>query len=647
MKPGLGALALLGLLALPAGAVLWGSSSPLGVTFRLGPGDSPFLVGFSPEFEIEGGVATHWTGENGTVDLPLEAEGNAVLSYRLARVLPQTAHVEVLLDGEVVDRFSCRGGAFLERSVPLGGRPRTPLSLTFHVESKDSRKLGVKLHWVRLEGAKGARLWLRGLRPETEGTFLVLVFAVLLLASGWHSAAAAALVGPVSVLVSLGLRWDPWLTHRLLTLLPETLLVVGLPSVGLGRLLLARGRVGIRDLRVATLLVALTFLARGAALNHPDFYYPDFMLHARLVQVVREAGVDFLRSPSRYLWARARGVPPEAGGLVRAASGLWMRPFNGAPLGMPYSLAFHLPFALLPLGYDSILTAIRVAGALISTLPLLAAFVFARRAGISAFGVVLMAVVPSYVSKLSVGALPAIFGHAVDMAFLAWLAGRVGELSRPRVFAVGVALVAACDLAYVSAVIHLSLFLALLGLVLALEAPMGARFRALVVPLALGAGGTLVAVALYYRDFLGAVWVLATGWAQPTAGGASPYPPEPFLPLLAFRTLSFFGWGYPLLALAGLALLLGRRRAGLLLPWMLTYVLLLFLRAHVPDVFRWVHDTLFVTPALCLASGVAIAFLFQAGGLKRLLAVGLLVAFGLQGLVLQWLAVSDEFGRVL
>jgi hypothetical protein len=299
---------------------------------------------------------------------------------------------------------------------------------------------------------------------------------------------------------------------------------------------------------------------------------------------------------------------------------------------MPYSLAFHVPFALVPMGYDGILTAIRVAGALLAALTIPSALLVARRGGLPVLGVVLLVFVPSYMAKLSVGALPAMFGHAVDLAFLAWLSGRAGELERPRVLLLGILGVALCDLAYVSALIHLSVFL----LVLAAFQSLHGRRLALG-PVVLAAGGGALAVLLYYRDFLPAVLLLARGVGR---AGSSSYVPEAFVPLLVFRTLSFFGWGYPLLALGGLVLLARKRATGLLLPWAATYLVLLLLRSWIPLVFRWVHDTLFVTPLLCLAAGIALEALWEAKGVRRMLGAGLLVALSLQGLVLGWLAVG-------
>jgi hypothetical protein len=64
------------------------------------------------------------------------------LSYRFARVFPETAVVEVLIGGEVVSRFECRNGLFLERTVSLGERGPTPMTVAFHADSQSDRTSG-------------------------------------------------------------------------------------------------------------------------------------------------------------------------------------------------------------------------------------------------------------------------------------------------------------------------------------------------------------------------------------------------------------------------------------------------------------------------------------------------------------------------
>jgi hypothetical protein len=112
------------------------------------------------------------------------------------------------------------------------------------------------------------------------------------------------------------------------------------------------------------------------------------------------------------------------------------------------------------------------------------------------------------------------------------------------------------------------------------------------------------------------------------------------------RTRDFFDGMYPVLAAAGLVALFRRRRgASLLAAWLLTYVLLLLGRAKVPDVFLHGHETLFVTPLVCLAAGHALATLASYGRAARAAAFVLGGLLALQGFAWQWRALADQLGN--
>jgi hypothetical protein len=70
-------------------------------------------------------------------------------------------------------------------------------------------------------------------------------------------------------------------------------------------------------------------------------------------------------------------------------------------------------------------------------------------------------------------------------------------------------------------------------------------------------------------------------------------------------------------------------------------------RAKVPDVFRYGHETLLVTPLVCLASGEALSVLASRGGWRRLVAAGLLVFLAGQGFLWQWRALDLQLGNAL
>jgi hypothetical protein len=253
-----------------------------------------------------------------------------------------------------------------------------------------------------------------------------------------------------------------------------------------------------------------------------------------------------------------------------------------------------------------------------------------------------MLLVPTYTSRLSFAFLPSLFGHAVDMAFLYWLMSRTERLHERRVWLRGAAWVVACQLAYVSGVINIPVFVAALALVVAVRerhrlgpAPLGA--------LAMGVVGSAVSVALYYRDFL----PMALDVAQRATAGsrASHYPVQSWLAVAIGRTRDFFDGVLPVLAAGGLFLLRRARGAPVLLAWALAYALLLLGRARLPDVFLHGHETLFVTPLVCLAAAQSLAVLGRGAPWRRL-AAGAVVAFlAAQGLHAQWLAVAAQLGN--
>jgi hypothetical protein len=611
----------------PLLAAFIGARGPQRITVNLGPGDGPYVRGFAPHYEIDDKVATHWTTYDAAVAPPLTISGGPVsLSYRYARMFGETAQVEVGFAGRAVDRFEARGGTVLERTVSLGTLVPTPVEVSFKADSHERRDRGLKLDWIRLDVGPTARARLQG-GARWRGVAEVLLLLAILSAAGWAPLASGLMVLPVSLVLTAGLLSNPWLTHRLLTALPETLLVVGIAGVALGRALVARGRAEVETVRTLTALCAAAFLIRIAAVNHPDFYYPDLRTHARLVEVVREAGAHFFVAPSTYIWEH----------------GVWRTGAYGRTYAFPYTPAFHLPFTWVPLAYDTLITALKIGGVVVSLVPLVLVWVMARWLGASTLGAALMVLVPTYTSRLSFAFLPSLFGHAVDMAFLCWLLTRADRLGTLATFARGVAWVVAVQLAYISGVMNANLFLAALAVI---EPPGTARERLRRGAIILGMGllASAISVALYYRDFLGMV-----GDMLPRIGGAegavSRYPVQGFFAVAYSRTRDFFDGVYPILAAAGLFLLRGRTGYRVLLAWLVTYALLLFGRAKVPDVFLHGHETLWITPLVCLASGEALSRLAARDRVARIGAGLLLAVLAIQGLAWQWQAIAEQLGN--
>ena len=625
MRRGAAWAACVAVVALPMAAAWLGARGPRNVTLNLGPGDSPYVAGFAPHYEIDDKVATHWTTYHAEVAVPVVVHGPAALTYRYARMFVQSAQVEVAFAGRTVDRFEARGGLFAERSVDLGVLAGEAFQVRVDADSHERRDRGLKLDWVRLQPGDASRVRLAG-ASRWRGAAAVLTALVILILAGWRPALAAALCAPISIAIALGLSIDPWITHRLLTAAPESLLALGVVGLGVGRFLIVRGHASPASVRTLAALCLAAFALRLAAVNHPDFYYPDLRTHARLVEVVRAAGLDFFRSPSRYIWEH----------------GVWRTEAYGQTYAFPYSPAFHLPFTLFPLSYDVLITVLKIGGAAVSLVPLVLVWAMARRIGASTIGAALMVLIPTYTSRLSFAFLPSLFGHAVDMAFFTWLLWRLERFPSPRVFAAGVAWVTACQLAYVSGVTNISLFV----FMLAVLEPRGAtpeRLRRGALLLAMGLLGSAVSVALYYRDFLGMVADML-----PRIGGAhgavSRYQVQSWFAVAYERTRSFFDGVYPVLAVAGLVLMKDKLGHRLRLAWMATYLLLLLGRAKVPDVFLHGHETLLLTPLVCLAAGETLGRLW-ANPRGRWVAGGLIAFLAGQGLLWQWRALAEQLAN--
>ena len=620
----LAALALL----VPVGLAAWfGGHGPGRVELDLGPGDGPYVEGFTEAYAVLGRESTHWTTYDAAIALPLAVRGGPVtLSYRYARDFPETAEVEVLLGGAPVDRFSARGGEPQTRSVTLATVDERPLRIGILSDSHERRNMGLKLDWVRLEYGASATARLAGftaLRPALVALLVFLTFRLL----GWSSVATLLLSLPVASALTVGLVASPWVTHRFLTGIPLAVTLYALAALSVGALLVRRGVVSRGSRRIVTTLAFSAFLLRAALVSHPDFYHPDLRTHATLVETLREGRLDFFRSPSTYIERHGR----------------WATEAYGETYAFPYSPAFHLPFAVLGLSYDALIVWMKLFAAACSTIPLVLVWVLARAFGLSPWGSALMAIIPTYTSRLSFAFFPSLFGHAFDTALICWLALRWDRLGERRFWLAGALFVAASELAYVSGPLNVGVFLALVFALELARRREEARRRALAV-LVMLAGGSLVAFLAFYRDFLPMVADVLSRMSGGVAGAKSRYEVRGFLDVAYTRTRSFFGALYPALTAVGLVRV-GTRAAAvtLLWGWLLAYFVLLFGRAKVPNLFLHGHETLFLTPLVCLVSGGVLGSLWARGGARRAFAVLVLSVLTVQGLYLQWRSITEQF----
>lgn len=625
------------------GAGLRGARVPE-VVLDLGPGDGPFTEGFSrprPDsfdpYEIENGRATHWTSHEARIRLPLEIEAPAVgVEVRLARHFADRGTLELRLGGPQAARFPI-GSGYREYATTLPRTAAAPLVLELRTDGRDDRGLGVSLDWVRFRLPDGSRLRLAAaarLRPILTVALVGLVLLGGGVALPW--AAAASLL--TALVLSAGLCFDPWLTWRLLRGVPETLLLPILPLLVVGRVVAARAGLDGRVARTASALLVSGFLFRVLAVNQPDFYYPDFRSHAGLVEMTREAGLDLFRAPHDWIFT-PRPHQERGGPLLRATSGLWLKRVGGVDVGLPYSVVPHALLALFPLDYDGCLLVLRLGGAALSAVPAFLCAFLARRLGLSLWTALLTAAAPAAAMELSLGAIPALLGHAADMGVLLLLASpRAGEPGARRTAGLTAA-VAGAQLAYVSSIFVVPALVLGRALFLWPLAPLGRR-RAGRLILAAGLG-SLLALLAYYRDFvpdtLAAVRALAE--VRSATLGADPGEDRALQALLA--------WGFPatlVLALAGIALLIGQERDRAAPPvvrgWALAILALGLLRHLFPGALGFFHWPLAAAPLAALGVGRALAWLHGRGLSGRVATIALAAVIVAHGLFLQVLALA-------
>lgn len=627
----------LGALALSvAAAAAFGGSTRL-LSLNLGPGDTPFVRGFAPGSDVVDKTGWHWTTYEARVDLPFETTGSEVsATLRYARVFGEEAVVEVGIGGADTEPFRARGGE-IRTTTLVAPSVQGPLEVSIRSDSHERRNMGLKMDTLAIEALRGAPFKLRGGAALRPPLVVALLFAgLLILGSSPLVAGASSLVAAIAFAVRAGS--DLFGAWRQTDLAPEML---GIATVALlaGRAWLHR-RVPM-DKGTASVLASAalaTMLWRLALVSHPDFYYPDLLTHTRVVEAIREEGPSFFLHPADALNAQ------------RA----WTKPVMGSLSALPYAVMFHTPFAILAgafdLSADEIETALKAGSSFVSVIPILLAGALAVRLSIPPLAALMLCVIPTYASRLSFALLPALFGHMADMAVLLTIAtvmGRGAVRSGRPVLQVMTALLLG-HLAYTSGVVNEVVFMGVL-VALCLLPDRAARASAAGLTLA-ETGAALGAFLLYYRHFVGDVFSLGgriLGLGAPGASAsASVYPVESFWAVLIERTQSFFGWPY--LSLAILGLWLGGaqiRESKVIRAWGIAYLILILLRARIPDVFRYGHETLFLTPLMALLAGTALVVSYRRQGKWRMGAIIAGAALLTSSLWEQWRSISDQLGN--
>lgn len=600
LAPLLAAGTLAGVAAVPA---LVGIPGPRTLTLNLGPNDAHYLSGFAASYEIDDGVGARWSRHHATLELPFAFEGAAEVALRFERVLLQPARVRLFLGSREIDDFEATAGAIHIRSLPVALTGAAPLRFTLTAQADDGRDRGLRLDWLRVRSVQGSRLWPRANAAWGPVAF-ALALVVLLRWGGFAAWQSLGLAAPW-VLGLLGWIWfDPLpASHVTLKLLLPFALLQALATVVLRRV--SGGRI------VAALLGA-SFLAHGAALFHPRFFYPDVRTHRTVVFTLSEA----------------QGSLPERAAATRETLHQAFRTVGDRGYAFPYSPLFYLPFPVDHQGVDGIEDAMRLAGLVAASLEVVLVFGIARLlfgAGAGLAAAALAACLPVFSSRLLLAMWPTLVGHLLDVLVIA---AAVAYLRAPRRrwrLAALLAVTLAAYLTYISSLISLSLFLAALAL---LERR---RARVLLGAMLLGCAASLL--WLYWpftKVFVSQIvpQLLAGTGAQGAVGlGAGLLAALGRLPL-------FFGWWLPVLALAGFVAVRPRLvppERSVLAAWAFAGLALVALRGLAFGLFRDLKEAVFLAPLVAVLAGWVVERLWARRRWWRAASAGVLVATLLWG----------------
>jgi hypothetical protein len=566
-------LAALTFAALPA---LARGRGPLAATLNLGPNDADDIAGFHPDYEITGPIATRCSSYHASVALPVAVgRGPAALAFRYARVLPETAQVEVRVAGTAVDRFECRGGRFETRRVAVPAPLRAPVIVQFDVDSHDRRGLGLMLDWVRLEVEGGGRM-----RPGTAALWRVaaLIAGSFLVFRRGRLAPVPALAatGALAAAAVWGASRDPFAFAHLSFKLALPALAL---TAAVGEILRRAPRAG-----WVTPIFLGSYLLKGAGVFHPAFFYPDVQNHRRYV----------------FELAEARGTLAERGvAAQKAVNTAYPRTIAGRPYAMPYSPLFFVPFTWLPREGPLVEDALRHTGLAAAALVVPATFVvgwLAFGTGAGTLAALLAALVPVYYSRVLLAVWPTLAGHLLDLLAIAAALWVVTDRRPARWWALSAATTAAL-LTYVASLFNLALFFAWLA---ALERRLAVRLLALL------STAAALTVALLYGPFVGTFF----GEILPrlTAGEGGGGTPAAGLLAALGRIPLFYGYGYPALALTGLAIAARRLpppQRRVFAAYGLAFVSLVLLRAA-SGLFKDLKEVEFVAPQVAALGGATL-----------------------------------------
>ena len=562
-----------------------GTTGEATIFFQFGPNDYSYLSGFEPHYEVADGVATRWTTYNARVDLPLVLEGGPIkLSYRFTRVFPETAEVEVSLDGHTVDRFTCRGGEILTRQVRLPAVSPAPVSIAFLTDSHERRNLGLRLDWLRIDFGDNARVRLRGWPFWFPPIFSAFLFALFRWGGLSRLRATLAATAWIAV-VALLLRSDPFGFAHIAGRIG--LLAIFLSALAGGFLRRFPGG------RWAIPIFVLGYLLRAGGLFHPETFYPDVANAREYVEAFRETEGSLAE----------RGVETQ----TRTNVG-YPRTVAGKNYAFPYSPLYFLPFGVFttPGTIEDAVRHVGLTAASFAMLPIfwIALTIFGARTAVLA--TLLWSFIPPVFSRLLLALHATVVGNFLDLLVVASLLALSLHPKSRRHLALVVAATLASLLVYTSSLFSITalfLFVSILD----------RRLAPQLLPILVFSG--LVTVGWLYWPFLFSFFAEIVPALLGGGGSTSPVAGASVTHVLS-RIPLFYGYLYPLLA--GFGLFLARQRADprafrLLAAYGLAFALMLGMRAFGAGLFKDLKEIVFVAPLVAILAGAGLDALSNRG----------------------------------
>ena len=534
----------------------------------IGPSTGRYGLGFEDSEETPP-TTSRWTHQVAEFDIPLEvAPSMARFSIRAARYLDGPTQVTIAVGGKPFAALEQAPGRQriqgFEAPVPEG---RLSLRLT-----SDDPKLGMALDWIRIEDVRWRIPW-----GEWRIWILPIgIFGALLLAGSSlpvAGGATALVVGALSIVAAI----DPFgFVHSMRD--------VALPTIVLSIVaaLVFRGHRGV------VLAVTATVLLKGGFLFHPNYFYNDVRNNDRFVGALRSYEGGLLERSTRAQIDLGVGYP---------------RIIGGKKYAFPYSPVFYVPFTALPPDRDVVVRALKHVAIVGAALEVALAFLLARRFSVSA-GIVaawLTLAFPIVTSRLLFAMWSTVVAHSLDLLVIL-LAVRVVEESKDRRAWLRLFLaVMATLLTYVSSLFTVSAFLLALAVLAS-----NVRWRAM----ALWVVSVLGVVLLLYRQFATTFVTEILPSLLSGAGRMATAPGEDTGSVVAAfsRIVLFAGYGFPLLAVAGLGLILRRRDPGatVLKAYALAFLGLVLLRGLSGGLFKDLKEVEFGGPALTILCALAL-----------------------------------------